>query len=618
MELVYLWVEKYKNIEQQGFNFSGRYRCDYDHEKNELTVDENKDYVHIFPKNINVTAIVGENGSGKSSLVKIILSLIFYIKNQNYNLGKKNFDNKFFLIIEQNGSFNKLTIGEEYDCLPYPKINKIEFFSIHFNYMLDTLYDGVHDDWVKKVYHRNDGYSTPVLLEPYKNANNEEKIDLKIIEYLNNQRILKFYNDLKNDELINSFFNPNKLKITLPSIFDWSLVKTPKEDNSTHFNYHYEIRNMTKLSYKTQKLFSNKITRERMGNILDDIQTLYTNNDFLAQNKLYLALKLVDRNFVQSSQIEKIFTDTKNIKAKDVIDKVTKIIVIDDLENELSQHGKSFENEKIRRCIEFNSNFQDSDFKDKFTNALGKTSEINKLDKDFYRFVPPWLEVEFYENNKSIKSLSSGEKGLFTFIINILYQLSNIIQKDSYQSVNLFLDETDVGFHPEWQKKYFNEILKSIEKIWKKKINIILLTHSPFLLSDIPKQNIIFLKDGKQVYPNIDTFGANIHTLLSHGFFMEDGLMGEFAKSKINEIIDFYNEVEKHTDNETKKAELKIQYEEKKEAFWKIQSIIGEAYLKQVVKNYLVEIEKRLLGKDEAKCAEIARVKVYLESLEND
>ena len=56
MELVYLWVEEYKNIKNQGFNFSPRFECKFDGEK--LTVNENKDYVSIFPKNINVTAIV--------------------------------------------------------------------------------------------------------------------------------------------------------------------------------------------------------------------------------------------------------------------------------------------------------------------------------------------------------------------------------------------------------------------------------------------------------------------------------------------------------------------------------------------------------------------------------
>ena len=47
MELIYLWVEEYKNIHKQGFNFSGRYRCEYDDVKNELTIKKNEGYAHI-------------------------------------------------------------------------------------------------------------------------------------------------------------------------------------------------------------------------------------------------------------------------------------------------------------------------------------------------------------------------------------------------------------------------------------------------------------------------------------------------------------------------------------------------------------------------------------------
>ena len=98
MELVYLWVDKYKNIEKQGFNFSPRFRCEYDEEKNELTINENKDYVSIFPKNINITAIVGENGSGKSSI--LFSMLVEYSFHEKFLIYSSN--NKIFIKLKTN------------------------------------------------------------------------------------------------------------------------------------------------------------------------------------------------------------------------------------------------------------------------------------------------------------------------------------------------------------------------------------------------------------------------------------------------------------------------------------------------------------------------------------
>ena len=34
MELVYLWIEDYKNIKKQGFNFSPQFDCKYVEESN--------------------------------------------------------------------------------------------------------------------------------------------------------------------------------------------------------------------------------------------------------------------------------------------------------------------------------------------------------------------------------------------------------------------------------------------------------------------------------------------------------------------------------------------------------------------------------------------------------
>ena len=104
------------------------------------------------------------------------------------------------------------------------------------------------------------------------------------------------------------------------------------------------------------------------------------------------------------------------------------------------------------------------------------------------------------------------------------------------------------------------------------------------------------LKEKKQ------TFGANIHTLLSDSFFMEDGLMGEFAKGKINEIKEFYEKVVKE-----KKTDKNIEfYNKNQNRFWQVQKIIGEPFLQKIVKNQLEEIET-ILFKDEAKNIAIER-----------
>ena len=78
MELVYLWVGKYKNIKNQGFNFSPRFEFHYDKDSKKLTKvrDESTTYKSIFPDKINITASVGENGSGKSSLFEVLSKIL--------------------------------------------------------------------------------------------------------------------------------------------------------------------------------------------------------------------------------------------------------------------------------------------------------------------------------------------------------------------------------------------------------------------------------------------------------------------------------------------------------------------------------------------------------------
>ena len=98
---------------------------------------------------------------------------------------------------------------------------------------------------------------------------------------------------------------------------------------------------------------------------------------------------------------------------------------------------------------------------------------------------------------------------------------------------------------------------------------------------------------------------------------MSNGLMGEFAKGKINEIKDFYD-ANKNLKKEDSNFKLKKdEFEKNKKYFENIQKIIGEPFLQTIIKNYLDELEILFNGKKEFLDKEIERLKSLKKSLDD-
>ncbi len=252
-----------------------------------------------------------------------------------------------------------------------------------------------------------------------------------------------------------------------------------------------------------------------------------------------------------------------------------------------------------------------------------KEYEISKLtqkQKDIYFHKDYWHYFDFDfidEKGRRYNHLSHGEKVIYSQLLNIFFYING----KANEKVLFLFDEPETSLHPNWQKQYINEVTNLLKKI-PKQYHFVFATHSPFLLSDLPKENVIFLEKDKESgncknvtkETEINTFGANIHTLLSHGFFMEDGLMGEFAKNKIEEIKKFYDVVKKEDNPKEKYLE---EYNKKINDFENIQSIIGEPFLKTVIKNYLDELEIIFHGKKEFLKNEIKRLQDLEKSLDD-
>ncbi len=472
MELVYLWVEEYKNIHRQGFNFSPRFECKY--ENNELTICDKKkkkckdnDYIeNFFGDNINVTAIVGKNGSGKSSIAEIlediqmsILSpgylLLFMQGNEKYILSDLNDSvscSRTDIIMLEKTRFNFLTYSAE---MPYPYFEE------------------------KKLRYKND---LRISFEQRDIFKIMAKYIGKNIELTSFMFVPEIIEVTQNDELLEEYIN-----IIRPE----QLQRNNNPEHGLPYEDCHDIRD----NYNTKNILEAFFFMEIVENDLSSY--LCNKNFFNEQHQTY-----------DSNILENFYNNS---------------------EYELNE--KQYSLDEFNRLIE-------TVYYDKET----LTEENIQLLQKYSNFLIFNFEDSMF---RKYSDLSHGEKSIFGQFLHIYDRLK--VDND----LCVILDEPDISLHPNWQKKYISEIEKSFFNL-EKNIHFIITTHSPFLLSDIPKQNIIFLdtyEDGKckvlhhdEVMDKKQTFGQNIHTLLSDSFFMEDGLMGEFAKGKIDKIIKFLRE----------------------------------------------------------------------------
>lgn len=455
MQLVYLYIEKYKNIENQGFNLSTQFKCEY---KNDvLSAVENPEYIkNFFSGKIEISAIVGENGSGKSSILEAIL--------------------------------------------------KIAEDELHENFILVYF-----DDRLKYI--SNFEFMTGIQ----KGEDFKEKIN--IFAYINvahKHYAFRQYSIIEID------------KIAVANILAVELGKVNSSFGISSFMYipikiEIKLRESEQLIDESINFFS-PIKREEVKKIFKSIKDRYHQYLFIC----YGRAKGLDANIEVLSDKEELKTKISNF--------------VD--EGDFHTYFLSLINEKI---------FDIS--------SLTEKQKDIYLREDGYHHFFDFDMID--EKQRRFNNLSHGEQMLFGQLLNLFF-----FSQSNKESLIFVFDEPEIALHPNWQRKYLHEVISLLKKL-DKKYQFIVTSHSPLILSDIPKQNIVFLKDGEQVdgLEQKQTFGANIHTLLSDSFFMSEGLMGEFAKERIEEVIKFLKGISSVITA--------------KEEAWNLISIIGEPFLKQ-------------------------------------
>ncbi len=150
------------------------------------------------------------------------------------------------------------------------------------------------------------------------------------------------------------------------------------------------------------------------------------------------------------------------------------------------------------------------------------------------------------------KQLSDGEHQL-------LQVLGTILLMDKPGTL-FILDEPETHFNPEWRSKFVN-LLNSCLKNKSREQDIIITSHSPFIVSDCKSNKVLIFsinKKGKVLpptHPQINTFGTSVG-ILTEEIFGKKETISELSNNEIERIkkfpLDSLEDIQK-AKNESKK-----------------------------------------------------------------
>ncbi|MEE1021472.1 MAG: hypothetical protein U0L93_08650, partial [Bacteroidales bacterium] len=396
-------------------------------------------------------------------------------------------------------------------------------------------------NWLNGIFHKNDGYQTPIVLAPFRNEGN---IDINTENLLARERLLSLI-IAPNSEFrtINGHLNITGFKLNL---------KNKKYD----IKYLKQNIGFSRLQQKGYDDFRESIIKYWSDCISIDLLQ-YRNRKFYDEAIGYLVCKTLKISKTYR-QYNKFYRDHYGISFKinhDVLYDLIKRLYLD----------KSHITKKIRQILGYivygiydditNENSIIDIAKIQTKNVFSqKSSFIYSIDD---LVPPPIFDVNIcLRNNETgddvqFETLSSGERQQVYSISSLLYHLSNINsvwfdtngQRVVYDHLNVILEEIELYFHPELQRTYLKRLFDGIKQVDIpniKSLNICFVTHSPFVLSDIPARNILALKkdtrDTEKI--SLSTFGANIHEMLKNSFFLKNGSIGDYASWVITQIIE--------------------------------------------------------------------------------
>ncbi len=553
VELLYVWIEEYKNIKNQGFNFSSKYKFNFIKKKSQLRLESLN--ISLFNDNdrvLDIITIIGKNGTGKSNLLE------FVQKSYTTNLKKS------ILIFEKNGKICVYDKRCEIPSLSFELycescVNSIEFNNSNI----------IRDSLITENTHIL--FYSPIFDLKY-TSNENKKIeylkDISTMNLFNKKNRELYYDDLvkEADFLYNKTIKiekePVNLEIKILNDLDENPIKvfnleyleglkqilsTKHEELKKSYGIYEAIQNTPVFNKNKEKIFKEKV--KEYFKIKMNIHIYRGINNCSLGIKIKIN-ELHEKYFRNKENFE---SDILSINDKFFDEKYYfhEIKNFYELINSISYDCFHFENEEVsiriehkdkkmvKKVIEVYENLiylQPKGFKGRTkgrrVEIINEGLVVDNMTAEMT--IPKFLDFEW------TPKLSTGERAYLQLYSRIYGAIKKNGTRKNKDHILILIDEGELYFHPEWQREYIyklNMFLKALSKNFniETTYKIVLTSHSPFVVADLPKDNIILLGEEQGELQN--TFGANIYSLFKNSFFLKSSL-GEFAQNKIKETID--------------------------------------------------------------------------------
>lgn len=549
MHLLYIWNDGDDMVEHNtGYQLNSKYIVKYDNTSpDKIEIQENPLYISEFwgDNILDIMAVVGENGSGKTQLMNYIIKILSYIENPPSNI-----EDDFFIILSDT--------SDCYICYATHKYAELLKASANKNF---EIIDLSNKNTFKKLTNYNIGYFTNALsLRDYQFIKDGNVYDAsagalirqnfqfkKDMKYISGGSELRNYFLSEDEKILNFRFSEGYKKCVEAGGPDLNYV------HITVISYKQNESALIELFPKESSLKEPSL-KESLLKMTNAIQKEYAATCSFVVNVI-LNIML---NIIRSLCVEQTSGENKEKERSGVSRVLCEVRQNLNTKKDIFDVGHYFL-KMLKEKINFNNNYpvQIEDavkfiewIKTKHNSEQMKNTAWNslycKLDEANKNFINeffilykatsfPFLYLEFSFN------ISSGEFYFLNLYTNLYgdehQQLLKINDNYSQKNILLIFDEADMLLHPRWQQQYVKNLTNFITSIADKRvsIHILIATHSPILLSDFPRENVLYLRNKKVINKSNKTFGCNIHKMFLDSFFLdENGMIGEFAYNKIN------------------------------------------------------------------------------------